>query len=260
MRSCGGRGVRCLIRHEDLSGGAERCLLGQGGQGIVCRAMWAHAPVAAKELRGGDVAELRNEADKLASLNHPNIVRLLGADFDGPLSILVMEFIDGGWLDPMRSLVQECWAPSAAQRPTMSDVHERLRAVPLSGPPAPLTPTRESLSSVDGNSNPSDMSLTNNASPNNNVPAPMPCTPVSLHPREGKAAAAAQEVAQALVEEVGAAALALVDEAAREEAAREEAARARLGEWAHAPVVVKELRGDDVAELRNGVTLRMSRE
>jgi hypothetical protein len=84
-----------------------RCLitgvLGKGGHGVVFTALHQslNIPVAVKVLladdqTGGPVvrSKLRHEAQALARLNHPNVVRVLDFD-DGELPYVVMEYVEG---------------------------------------------------------------------------------------------------------------------------------------------------------------------
>ncbi|HYC61368.1 MAG TPA: protein kinase [Thermoanaerobaculia bacterium] len=80
--------------------------LGRGGMGTVFLAVREHAEftqrVAIKLVRGGEmlVQRFRQERQILASLEHPNIARLLdgGTTVDG-LPYLVMEYVDGTPID-----------------------------------------------------------------------------------------------------------------------------------------------------------------
>lgn len=79
-------------------------ILGKGGHGIVYSALHTtlNIPVAVKVLLnadGGPVdsmvrTQLRQEAQTLARLNHPNVIRVLDYD-DGAVPYVVMEFVEG---------------------------------------------------------------------------------------------------------------------------------------------------------------------
>src|SRR5437868_14965417 len=78
-------------------------LLGQGGGGAVYRA-WdprLEREVALKVLHdrsGGDATRARRfmaEARAASALNHPNIVTMLDAAFDGDTPYIISELIDG---------------------------------------------------------------------------------------------------------------------------------------------------------------------
>jgi serine/threonine protein kinase len=83
-----------------------KCLLtgviGRGGRGVVYSALHTtlNIPVAVKVITADDrecaelLSELRNEAQLLARLNHPNVVRVLDFDHSG-LPYVVMEMVEG---------------------------------------------------------------------------------------------------------------------------------------------------------------------
>jgi len=75
-----------------------------GGERFEAYVAWddrLHAPVVAKVLRPHLVGEpraqaaLAREADALARLQHPDLVRAFGAVLDGPMPHLVLEYLDG---------------------------------------------------------------------------------------------------------------------------------------------------------------------
>jgi hypothetical protein len=78
-------------------------LLGRGGMGAVYQAEHAlmERPVALKVLRPGllpdpdAVARFRQEVRAAARLHHPNLVAALDADQAGPVTFLVMEYVEG---------------------------------------------------------------------------------------------------------------------------------------------------------------------
>ena len=78
-------------------------LLGRGGMADVylARDMRRQIQVAIKVLRPsladhpGFVSSFSTEARSLVRLRHPNIVRFFALERDGPLSFIVMEFVDG---------------------------------------------------------------------------------------------------------------------------------------------------------------------
>jgi serine/threonine protein kinase len=109
-RSAFGRQVGRVTDLRSLQIGSVlgRCLLtekvGQGGSGIVFRALHQglNIPVAVKvlaveALKGDSAAagQLRAEAQLMAQLNHPNIVRVWDFDDSGDFPYLVMEYIHG---------------------------------------------------------------------------------------------------------------------------------------------------------------------
>ena len=79
-------------------------VLGKGGHGIVYSALHTtlNIPIAVKVLLGSDGGPidstvrtvLRHEAQTLARLNHPNVIRVLDYD-DGIVPYVVMEFVEG---------------------------------------------------------------------------------------------------------------------------------------------------------------------
>mmetsp|Transcript_11425 Transcript_11425/g.47839 ORF Transcript_11425/g.47839 Transcript_11425/m.47839 type:complete len:820 (-) Transcript_11425:1419-3878(-) len=94
----------------------KRDVLGAGGYGAVFKALYNDTPVAVKALLGFDqntaipaniVKMMRREATIMCSLNHPNILRVLGVVPDR--AWIVMELCEGGalgeWLqDPEESV------------------------------------------------------------------------------------------------------------------------------------------------------------
>jgi eukaryotic-like serine/threonine-protein kinase len=77
--------------------------LGAGGMGTVylCEHRFMRRRVAVKLLppdkaeNNGGLERFRREAQAIARLDHPNIVRAHDIDQDGPIHFLVMEFVDG---------------------------------------------------------------------------------------------------------------------------------------------------------------------
>jgi serine/threonine protein kinase len=69
--------------------------LGGGGVSVVYRAVWQGQPVAVKltqeEANDALVEEYRNELQVMTQLDHPNIIRLLGASLVPPKLCIVME-------------------------------------------------------------------------------------------------------------------------------------------------------------------------
>ena len=69
--------------------------LGGGGVSVVYRATWKGQPVAVKltqeEANDALVEEYRNELQVMTQLDHPNIIRLLGASLVPPKLCIVME-------------------------------------------------------------------------------------------------------------------------------------------------------------------------
>ncbi len=69
--------------------------LGGGGVSVVYRAKWKGQPVAVKltqeEANDALVEEYRNELHVMTQLDHPNIIRLLGASLVPPKLCIVME-------------------------------------------------------------------------------------------------------------------------------------------------------------------------
>lgn len=69
--------------------------LGGGGVSVVYRATWKGQPVAVKltqeEANDSLVEEYRNELQVMTQLDHPNIIRLLGASLVPPKLCIVME-------------------------------------------------------------------------------------------------------------------------------------------------------------------------
>ena len=84
----------------------KRDMLGAGGYGAVFKALYNGNPVAVKALLGFDqsmaipasiIKMMRREATIMCSLNHPNILRVLGVVPDR--AWIVMELCEGGALD-----------------------------------------------------------------------------------------------------------------------------------------------------------------
>ncbi|GAB4217086.1 MAG: hypothetical protein OHK0022_58970 [Roseiflexaceae bacterium] len=91
-------------------------VLGQGGTGVVYRSLHPRLkrPVAVKLLPGDSVDDegrwrYMREAEVLAGLNHPNIIRIFDVDFHRGRPYIVMELIDGG------NLAQRMGAPMPQQ-------------------------------------------------------------------------------------------------------------------------------------------------
>src|SRR5206468_12225583 len=78
--------------------------LGRGGMGVVYKAVQTKLKrlVALKRIRAGvdaapeDVARFRKEAEAIARLEHPNIVRLYDYGDQGGLAFFSMELVEGG--------------------------------------------------------------------------------------------------------------------------------------------------------------------
>jgi eukaryotic-like serine/threonine-protein kinase len=97
-------------------------VLGQGGHGVVYSALHQslNIPVAIKvllgeveELHPEMVRQLRREAQLLARLNHPNVIRVL--DFDlAPVPHVVLEFAEGPSLADLIAQTGGLWVPRAA--------------------------------------------------------------------------------------------------------------------------------------------------
>ncbi len=90
--------------------------IGQGGMGVVYRSFHPRLkrPVAVKLLAGDSVDDegrwrYMREAEVLAGLSHPNIIRIFDVDFQRGRPYIVMELIDGG------SLAQRMGAPMPQQ-------------------------------------------------------------------------------------------------------------------------------------------------
>ena len=111
-------------------------LLGRGATSVVWRGVDTDAPhdrsrdVAVKRLSvpesAADRERLTREADALAKLDHPNVIRVREIVPDGPGIALVLDLADGGTLaDRLRRtsssppMVGDSWATSAS--PTMPD-------------------------------------------------------------------------------------------------------------------------------------------
>ncbi|MBI4864658.1 MAG: protein kinase, partial [Candidatus Riflebacteria bacterium] len=80
-------------------------MLGQGGMGTVylARQVELDRLVAVKVVKGDEMStdqihRLVKEAKVLASLNHPNIVAVHGAGYDGTLPYVVCEYVEGASL------------------------------------------------------------------------------------------------------------------------------------------------------------------
>src|SRR5262249_17053848 len=80
-------------------------LLGQGGfaevylgvhvhLGIQAAIKLLHSPLAS----AGEIEKFRQEAQRIAQLSHPNIIRVLEFGFEGELPYLVLEYAPGGSL------------------------------------------------------------------------------------------------------------------------------------------------------------------
>ena len=81
-------------------------LLGRGGMGVVYKArhLRLNRPVAVKMMLNGgfarpaELTRFQREAEALAGLEHPNIVRVYDVGESGGLPYFTMEFVDGGSL------------------------------------------------------------------------------------------------------------------------------------------------------------------
>jgi eukaryotic-like serine/threonine-protein kinase len=79
-------------------------ILGRGGMGVVYKArhLRLNRPVAIKMMLNGgfagppELARFQREAEALAALEHPNIVRVYDVGESGGLPYFTMEFVDGG--------------------------------------------------------------------------------------------------------------------------------------------------------------------
>ncbi|MGF1583010.1 MAG: protein kinase [Gemmataceae bacterium] len=105
--------------HEEFRPGntVGKCLIveqiGKGGSGIVFRAIHRslNIPVAVKVLNIHSeqanpkvLDQLRNEAQLLAQLNHPNVVRVWDYEDTGPHPYMVLEYVEG-W--SLRELIEQ---------------------------------------------------------------------------------------------------------------------------------------------------------
>lgn len=105
--------------------------IGRGGMGVVFRARQRSLdrPVALKVLppelldRPGFAARFAREAQSLARLDHPNIVRVFEADRDGDVAWLLMEFVDG---TDLRAAMAAGVTPAQALR-IVSEICEALQ-------------------------------------------------------------------------------------------------------------------------------------
>jgi serine/threonine-protein kinase len=94
-------------------------VLGRGAMGIVYKARQKplRRLVAVKVIRGGDhsaadLARFRGEAEKLAQLQHPNIVQIFDAGEDQGRPYFAMELVEGGSL---AARLAQGWLPTARQ-------------------------------------------------------------------------------------------------------------------------------------------------
>ncbi|KNC50742.1 TKL/RIPK protein kinase [Thecamonas trahens ATCC 50062] len=91
--------VADLVLDETKSG-----VLGRGAFGVVRRGTWHGFPVAVKQLHDAESmgqaarAEFVHEAELMAGLRHPNVVRFIGASLDADSPCLVTELLEGGSL------------------------------------------------------------------------------------------------------------------------------------------------------------------
>jgi eukaryotic-like serine/threonine-protein kinase len=97
-------------------------VLGQGGHGMVYSALHQslNIPVAIKvllgeveELHPEMVRQLRREAQLLARLNHPNVIRVLDFDLQ-PVPHVVLEYAEGPSLADLIAQTGGLWVPRAA--------------------------------------------------------------------------------------------------------------------------------------------------
>jgi len=97
--------------------------LGEGGMGIVFEAhdMVLHRSVALKVIRKEvdeySLIPLRHEADLMARLNHPNILKVFDAELTGNVPFIAMEYAPGGSLDKRlnREPQPPRWAAQASE-------------------------------------------------------------------------------------------------------------------------------------------------
>jgi hypothetical protein len=101
--TCGGATVPAVVPHTLQGKFRIDEMIGKGGMGVVYRAvdLTLDREVAVKTLpRLGTVAalRLRREARAMASVEHPNLARIWGAESWRGTPILVLEFLSGGTL------------------------------------------------------------------------------------------------------------------------------------------------------------------
>lgn len=109
--------------------------LGVGGMASVWRCHSRHAPrlkAAVKVLVGGEASELRREAEALAALSHPGVVRAYapGEDAERECLFLAMELVEGTTL---RHRIRDGALPAAQVRVLARGILEALDAVHRAG-------------------------------------------------------------------------------------------------------------------------------
>ncbi|KAL3634159.1 hypothetical protein CASFOL_021213 [Castilleja foliolosa] len=88
---------------EATNGFADECVIGEGGYGIVYRAVFEdNTNVAVKNLlnnRGQAEKEFKVEVEVIGRVRHKNLVRLLGYCAEGAYRMLVYDYVDNGNLE-----------------------------------------------------------------------------------------------------------------------------------------------------------------